>query len=79
MNREDITQMVRDAEKFASSFCKSIGDSDCNHWGDAFNERFAALVAAAEREACAKYLDNSGEHEHAAAIRERGQETRDEF
>ncbi len=48
-------------------------------------ERFAALVAAAEREACAKVCDEVGErrlhlmHNHtssecAAAIRARGQE-----
>lgn len=82
MNREDITQMVREAEKFASSFCKSIGDRDCNHWGDAFNERFAALVAAAEREACAKVCDgwmHANGNDCAEAIRARGQETRDEF
>jgi len=41
-------------------------------------ERFAALVAAAEREACAKLCDDSSNmwvdhHECAAAIRARGQ------
>ena len=36
-------------------------------------DRFAALVAAAEREVWAKYLDDCGEHEHANYIRSRGE------
>lgn len=35
--------------------------------------RFAALVAAKEREACAQYMESCGRHGHAAAIRARGQ------
>ena len=34
--------------------------------------RFAALVAAKEREACAQYMESCGRHGHAAAIRARG-------
>ena len=41
---------------------------------DKLLERFAALVAAAEREACAKQLDALGCDHCAAAIRARGQE-----
>jgi hypothetical protein len=37
-------------------------------------ERFAALVAAAEREACAKVCDDEGLHITASIIRARGQE-----
>jgi hypothetical protein len=36
-------------------------------------ERFAALVAAAEREACAKVCDDEGLHITASIIRARGQ------
>ena len=43
MNREDIIRMAREAGL----------DPDLWNYTDAF-ERFAALVAAAEREACAK-------------------------
>jgi hypothetical protein len=57
-------------------------ETDClddQHYGSVWAdklERFAALVAAAEREACAKHFDGSDymmyRSEVAAAIRERG-------
>ena len=46
MDREDIIRMAREAGL----------DPDLWNYTDAF-ERFAALVAAAEREACAKVCD----------------------
>ena len=67
MNREDIVRMAREA---------GIG------WGENlggmpdFLERFAALVASAEREACAKVCEDdcgNGALNLAEAIRERGQ------
>jgi hypothetical protein len=73
MNRDDIIRMAREAG-FSSAVGKHIGlDDDL--------ERFAALVAAAEREACAKvceeYAGPFNSHrigECAAAIRARGQD-----
>jgi hypothetical protein len=71
MNREDIIRMATEAYK------------TCDHIPDLkipkeFIERFAALVASAEREECAevceamnKYMDDG--EECAAAIRARGQ------
>ena len=70
MNREDIIKLAK----------------ECGHWSgqtvemnDVGLERFAALVAAAEREACAKVADEIGDrdtdthaYDAAAAIRSRG-------
>lgn len=70
MTREDITKMAQEAgfEQIA----------DAPYWHPYF-ERFAALVAAAEREACAKVCDEIGGRDSdshawdaAAAIRARG-------
>jgi hypothetical protein len=74
MNQEDIIKMAREA-----------GFADSNGVVHAFYqlERFAALVAAAEREACAKVADEQAQDEPyghakfrcgniAAAIRARG-------
>jgi len=67
MNREDIIRLAREA---------GIG------WGEKlggmpdFLERFAALVASAEREACAKVADGWPDYDVqglAEAIRARGQ------
>ena len=72
MNRKDIIRMAQEAGFFVSLDCKISGF-----------EAFAALVASAEREACAKVCDelhwpwhmgdNSGPKECAAAIRARGE------
>lgn len=69
MNREEIIRMAREAGS--------------QHQGelfvpDAFVLRFAALVAAAEREACAKLVEDKfdfcgDELTAAAAIRKRGE------
>lgn len=82
MNREDIIRMAREAG------CKPFRSPE--HWDDVqvfatpdVLERFAALVAAAEREACAKVADEQAQDEPyghakfrcgniAAAIRARG-------
>jgi predicted HAD superfamily phosphohydrolase len=71
MNAEDIVRMAREA-----GLCDEEGmDSDSIVITD-YLERFAKLVAAAEREACAKHFDGSDymmyRSEVAAAIRERG-------
>ncbi len=57
MNKEDIIRMAREAG------CKPFRSPE--HWDDVqvfatpdVLERFAALVAAAEREACAKFIEH---------------------
>lgn len=47
MNRDDIKRMAREAGMFWLDYGSADGDEN-------MLERFAALVAAAEREACAK-------------------------
>ena len=84
MTREDIIRMAREvggADISINGWTSWVGTQSTEYL-----ERFAALVAAAEREACAKlcekYTDNEGgkfiDHEGhgyecAAAIRARGQ------
>jgi hypothetical protein len=53
MNREDIIRMAQEAG-FESN---SLGVTYTSGWLPDLLERFAALVAAAEREACAKVCD----------------------
>ena len=83
MNQEDIIRMAREA-------CDQAPREDWNStawvFGDETLERFAALVAAAEREACAKvceilgaeddsfYAEFSRAKDCAAAIRARGKQ-----
>ena len=79
MNREEIMPMAReagfDAHDMASDFACNLSDI----------ERFAALVAAAEREACAQIAEDDWSYDSqecgadvaadiAASIRARGQE-----
>ena len=74
MNREDIIRMAREAG-FSGAVGKHIAL-------DAELERFAALVAAAEREACAKECEHTAvrmgsewmAHHCAAAIRARSKQ-----
>jgi hypothetical protein len=54
MNREDIIRMAREAELIYTTHGRLW--MDAGEPGEEL-ERFAALVAAAEREACAKLLD----------------------
>ena len=73
MNREDIPRMAREAgmEQDGDNFFSPSHEEIDVHITDL--ERFAALVAAAEREACAKLVDywEAREGEHADAIRAR--------
>jgi hypothetical protein len=67
MTREDIIRMAREANVYCTTRQPTF---------DAMLERFAALVAAAEREACAKEVDHilkEGGGTYGDAIRARGQ------
>ena len=64
MNKEDIIRMAREAGE-AEGMAEFVFHPVI--------ERFAALVASAEREACAKQLDALGCDHCATAIRARGQ------
>jgi hypothetical protein len=67
MTNEDIIRMAREA-----GLCDDDGYSYTGNMPDI--ERFAALVAAAEREACAKFAYEVTSYEGIAdAIRARGQ------
>ena len=65
MNREDIIRMAQEAGFRVNTTESLLVEL----------ERFAALVASAEREACAKLVDywESRQGEHSDAIRARGQ------
>ena len=69
MNREELAAIY---ERVSVEICG--GTEWCWHGIAAPLERFAALVAAAEREACAKVCEEhyTG-YGHAAAIRARGE------
>ena len=74
MDREQIIRMAREA-------CDQAPREDWNStawvFGDETLERFAALVAAHEREACAKVCETFYNHEAkdcAEAIRARGEQ-----
>jgi hypothetical protein len=59
MTRDDIIRMAQEACKPDAPFRQYVGDVDCGLlMRDEHLERFAALVAAAEREACAKACDD---------------------
>lgn len=84
MNRETIIQMAREAGFRSGNITLSNGEhvpfvgpvsaTDCIHE----LERFAALVAAAEREECAKVCegmhDEDRPSDYAYAIRARGED-----
>jgi hypothetical protein len=71
MTREQIIEMARQANVYASH---KTGGS--NEWHKVRDEHFAALVAAAEREECARLCDilSCAAPGCAAAIRARGQQ-----
>ena len=78
MNRDDIIRMVREAGD-ADRIDPFTKDGDWVILTPDELERFAALVASAEREACAKMCDYLWEDDYSAyacaeAIRARGQE-----
>lgn len=54
MTKEDITRMAREAGLVRAG----DGWTEPHRWGLAEIEAFAALVAAAEREACAKVCED---------------------
>ena len=67
MTREDIIRMAREANVYCTTRQQTL---------DAMLERFAALVRADEREACAKEVDHilkEGGGTYGEAIRARGQ------
>lgn len=51
MTKDDILRMAREAGQYA---IEEYARRDCGSWSQIRDERFAALVAAAEREQCAK-------------------------
>jgi len=66
MTRDDVIRMAKEA---------GVHDSWDLNWWDPYYERFAKLVAAAEREACAKVCDGWPDYNVqglAEAIRARG-------
>ena len=76
MISEDIIRMAREA----SGYISELPNGDAWLFDDAVLERFAALVAAAEREACARVCKTEAEghnmafgHHCAEAIRARGE------
>ena len=78
MNREDIIRMAIESQLIYDEEAHTLWMEDTNL--TPFLERFAALVASAEREACAKVCDDldkmrgySYADKCAAAIRARGQ------
>ena len=95
MTRDDIIRLAREAGFIVAGdpddLCVIVDDNDCIATNEVM--RFAALVAAHEREACAKVCDdlvgdgmrgtpewNSGVLNCVAAIRERSEsERREEF
>ena len=52
MTREDIIRMAREAEDYADTIYENPGKSRVEIWLEVRDQRFAALVAEAEREAC---------------------------
>ena len=60
MNREDIVRMAKEAGMESFNICVELDD-------------FAALVASAEREACAKIAEVAEPYKSADLIRARGQ------
>ena len=59
MTREDIIRMSGEATWYADQ--REFG-LEINEWWQVRDERFADLVAAAEREACAKVCDIFAKH-----------------
>jgi hypothetical protein len=78
MNRDDIIRMAREAGLLNCECCLPFFDEDDHKNWERFFVNFANLVAAAEREACAKVVESycgawSDEgYALAAAIRARG-------
>jgi hypothetical protein len=74
MNREDIIRMAREADLVTKQFAYGGYSAEHTDWLAARFERFAVLVAAAEREACADVCSGHYDTAQAAnAIRARGE------
>jgi hypothetical protein len=85
MNREDVIRIAQEAGlvRFEGGELEAYGIAKASHddhsracWSIADEQRltrFAALVAAAEREECADMADATGDPDLADAIRARGQ------
>lgn len=78
MTRDDIIHFARTAglQRIYGACAEAAGESSYEDW-DYEIERFAELIAAAEREACAKLCEEAhwsldDRNEYAAAIRARG-------
>ena len=56
MTRDDIIRMAEEADLWADQELQCIGEYHPD-WHEVRDIRFAALVAAAEREACAKLCE----------------------
>lgn len=69
MKQEDIIRMAREVELQTDSAGVWVDDGYITNQ----LERFAALVAAAEREACAKLAEMAEPYQTADLIRARGQ------
>jgi len=73
MNREDIIRMAQEAGFFIQQneiySMSTQSDQELTEW----IERFAALVASAEREAIAEMVEPWLLHEYVEKIRNRGQ------
>ncbi len=75
MNREDVIRTAREAGWTTRDFDGEPEVMCCDNYHIQTDtvELFAALIAAAEREACARQLDGLGNDHCAAAIRARGE------
>ena len=71
MNREDIIRMAREAAQGMEGFTPKVKDPSGAVLE--FYERFAALVASAEREACAEMVEPWLMPEYVEKLRNRGQ------
>ena len=75
MNKEDIIRFGEQADEAADRKIRMRGEFHPD-WHEVRDQKFAELVAAHEREACARLLDDQWfrtQSECAAAIRARGE------
>jgi hypothetical protein len=74
--KEDIAKMLRQAAEYADTHTKDMEPND-DEWSALRDKRFAELVRADEREACAKVCEDKNTllawPTYAVAIRARGQ------
>lgn len=76
MTREDVIRMAREAGKYAEAeYQRTWEAGEGASWQSIRDERFATLVAEAEREECAKLCD-ALEYEHWRAYKSNDPATR---